>query len=133
MDKMRRIAMSVGLVLMGVLSACGSDDDDGGTEADKQGIGASCTNNDDCFEQGQTCLSFKGGYCGAEDCKDDMDCPSGSRCVSHTAPAKNFCFRVCGDKSECNRNRPADSEANCSANVVFSDGKKGGKACVPPS
>ncbi len=133
MDMMRQITVSVGLVLFGMLSACGSDDDDGGTEADKQGIGASCNNNDDCFEQGQTCLSFKGGYCGVEDCKDDSDCPSGSRCVAHTAPAKNYCFRVCADKIDCNRNRPADAEANCSANLVFADGKKGGKACIPPS
>ncbi|MBT8468891.1 MAG: hypothetical protein KJN97_09095 [Deltaproteobacteria bacterium] len=47
--------------------------------------------------------------------------------------AENYCFRVCQDKPECNRNRTAENESNCSANVVFVDGPGDRKACVPPS
>ncbi len=130
---MGRLALFVVFAAFGAGVGCGGDEDDGGTEADKHGIGATCTKNDDCFEQGQTCLSFKGGYCGVEGCTGDADCPDGSRCVAHTSPAKNYCFRVCTDKTECNRNRSATEEANCSSNVTFVDGAKNGKACVPPS
>jgi hypothetical protein len=116
-----------------ILSACGDDDDGGGgTEADKIGVGASCAKNEDCKHSGQTCLPFKGGYCGVENCAGDADCPQGSACVAHT-DGKNYCFRICVDKVDCNRNRPVDLEANCSSSITFVDGKKGSKACVPPS
>ena len=104
-----------------------------GNEADDLGVGAQCASNDDCTEDGQTCLTaFKGGYCGVESCSNDAGCPEGSRCVTHT-DAKNYCFRACADKAECNANRDADVESNCSSNVTFADGTKSGKACVPPS
>jgi len=45
----------------------------------------------------------------------------------------NYCFRICVDKAECNLNRDVDVEANCSSSVDFVDGKKGAKACIPPS
>lgn len=112
--------------------ACGGDDDDGGTEADRRGVGAACGDSTDCKEAGQTCLPFKGGYCGVADCTADVDCPSGSRCVAHT-DGKNYCFRVCFDKFDCNRNRPAEHAANCSANITFVESGKSEKACVPPS
>lgn len=119
------LALTFGL---GLGVACGEDD---GTEADELGVAAQCGSADDCRED-QECLSqFKGGYCGIADCMIDDDCPEGSACVAHTDGA-NYCFRICGDKSECNRNRDAHNEANCSANVTFTDGG-GGKACVPPS
>jgi hypothetical protein len=109
----------------------GNDDGGGGTEADYHGVGAACASNDDCFETGQSCLPFKGGYCGIENCTADADCPGGSRCV--TLNGTNYCFLVCVDKIDCNRNRPVDFESNCSSNIVYVDGKKGDKACIPPS
>ena len=79
------------------------------------------------------CLTqFTGGYCGLEGCEGDVNCPEGSRCVAHT-DANNYCFRVCQDKPECNRNRSVENEANCSANIVFVDEPQDRKACVPPS
>lgn len=109
---------------------CG-DDDDGGTEADRLGVGAACTGNASCAE-GQSCLSFKGGYCGIANCTGDVDCPQGSACVAHT-DGTSYCFRICHDKSECNRNRPGDAWSNCSSNITFVDDQNGIKACVPPS
>ena len=111
---------------------CGDDDDDGSTEADKRGVGAACTKNEDCSEPGQSCLAFKGGYCGIANCTGDIDCPQGSACVAHT-DGTNYCFRICIDKVECNRNRPVDAEANCSSNIDFVDNPGNVKACVPPS
>lgn len=108
------------------LVACGDE-----SEADRRGVGASCTNNDDCTEAGQSCLAFKGGYCGVIGCVEDNDCPGGSLCVTHT-DGVNYCFLVCSDKSDCNRNRTADIEANCSSSITFAD-QGSGKACVPPS
>lgn len=104
---------------------------DSGSEADRRGVGASCTNADDCTEDGQSCLAFKGGYCGVMGCALDTDCPTGSLCVSHT-DGNNYCFLVCDTKDQCNRNRTADIEANCSSSVTYAD-KGTGKACVPPS
>ncbi|MBK7579763.1 MAG: hypothetical protein IPI67_06085 [Myxococcales bacterium] len=128
-----RLAALVLLALPTSLAACGDDDNGGGgTEADKIGVGASCNVNEDCAVKGQTCLPFKGGYCGLADCTADADCPQGSACVSHD-DGKNYCFRICLDKSECNYNRPVDLASNCSSNVTFVEGKKGNKACVPPS
>lgn len=106
----------------------------GGNAADRAGIGAQCAKNDDCFETGQTCLTnFKGGYCGANGCLTDADCPSGGACVSHS-DGVNYCFRLCGDKVDCNANRSAENESNCVGSVTFADGARtAGKACVPPS
>lgn len=119
------------LFFVGALAACGDDDDDGGTEADKIGVGAVCSVAEDCLD-GQVCLPFKGGYCGLSGCTGDVDCPQGSACVKHT-DGVNYCFRICVDKAECNRNRPVDLESNCSSSVDFVDGKGTLKACVPPT
>lgn len=108
----------------------------GGNEADRLNVGAECTDNESCDNSDafiQTCLTqFTGGYCGLQDCVSDLDCPESSACIAHT-DGVNYCFRTCLDKSECNANRSADDESNCSANVVFTDGANGRKACVPPS
>ena len=123
------------LILVALLcSACGDDD---GPEADRLGVGAECTSNDDCLQEDagimQECLlNFAGGYCGIEGCTSDADCPEASACIAHT-DGINYCFRVCVDKPECNANRSVDNEANCSSNVTFTDGDMGRKACVPPS
>ena len=110
------------------LAACGDD----GDAADRFGIGAQCGAGDTCADA-QTCLTqFKGGYCGSTGCSDNADCPGSSACVTHT-DGKNYCFRVCVDKVECNANRDLANEANCSSNITFASGKKEGKACVPPS
>lgn len=139
----RRSGLSLLFVAMSMTVACGDDDDDGGTEADKIGIGASCDSADDCLE-GQSCLAFKGGYCGLQNCTGDevlgcndpdpaKCCPDGSKCVTHT-DGVNYCFRECLDKElDCNRNRPADAESNCSSNITFVAPEQGIKACVPPS
>jgi hypothetical protein len=122
----------------GALLGCGG----GGSEAQRRGVGAACASNDDCTEAGQSCLAFKGGYCGLANCKvdagqndagqNDVGCPPGSACVAHT-DGKNYCFLVCTDKPQCNLYRAVEVEANCSSNVTFVDGTLNIKACVPPS
>ena len=103
-----------------------------GSPAQQAGVGRECAANEDCGEN-QQCLSFKGGYCGLEDCDTDADCPSGSACVIQDDDER-YCFLLCGDKPECNAGRSADAESNCSANVEFAEGQdEGVKACVPPS
>lgn len=115
--------------LVFVLAACGDD----GTEADRLGIGAQCAESNECdTEMGQSCLQFKGGYCGEANCVHDTDCPASSACIAHD-DGTNYCFRTCLDKAECNANRDPENEANCSSSVTFVDGDMGRKACVPPS
>lgn len=122
------IAVVAGAV--GFWMGCGDDEE---VEADKVGVAAACTTADDCKQEGQTCLTqFKGGYCGVADCMVSSDCPDGSLCVAHT-DGTNYCFRACAEKVDCNQNRPADVEANCSSSIDFASGDKEGKACVPPS
>jgi len=123
--------LKLGLIAL-LVGALGCGDD--GTEADKLGVGAQCTKNEDCNDDPlpQTCLSFKGGYCGLSPCAHDTDCPDASACIKHTDNV-NYCFRICADKPECNRNRDVANEANCSSSVDFVDGAMGRKACVPPS
>ena len=113
--------------LSSALVGCG----DGGSEAQRRGVGGACVADDDCNE-GLTCLSFKGGYCGLAECQNDVACPAGSACVAH-GDGKNYCFLVCSDKPQCNFSRAVEVEANCSSSVTFVDGKVGVKACVPPS
>lgn len=120
----RRGAM--GLVVMMFAFACSDD-------ADDLGVGAQCASNDECdMETNQTCLGFKGGYCGLQGCLHDTDCPDKSACIMHD-DGINYCFRICVDKPDCNANRDLDNEANCSSSATFVDGTNGRKACVPPS
>jgi hypothetical protein len=121
-----RVALMTTVAL--AISSCGGD----GTEADRAGVGAACSKAEDCPKEANQCLAFKGGYCGLEGCQKDQDCPSGSACVAHT-DQKAYCFLICVEKIDCNRNRPAEIESNCSSNVTFVSGNKGIKACVPPS
>jgi hypothetical protein len=114
--------------LSGPLLGCGG----GGSEAQRRGVGAACTNDTECTETGQSCLVFKGGYCGLANCQNDAACPAGSACVTHT-DGKNYCFLICTDKTQCNLYRSVDVEANCSSSVTFVEGKLNTKACVPPS
>jgi hypothetical protein len=103
-----------------------------GTEADRLGVGAACGTSSQC-QEGQECLTqFKGGYCGIVGCASDATCPSPSVCVAHT-DGKNYCFRDCVDKTECNAKRPVELEANCSSSITLVSGQKGKKVCVPPS
>jgi hypothetical protein len=113
-------------VLFALATGCGDDN-----EANRRGVGATCETNDDCTEAGQECLlDFKGGYCGVKNCTTNDDCPEGSGCV--TEGGANYCFLVCDQKSECNVNRTADVESNCSSTITWAD-EELGKACVPPS
>jgi hypothetical protein len=118
------------LVSLALLAGCGDDDE--GTQAQRHGVGAACAGDTDCRDSGQRCLEFKAGYCGVADCASNLDCPSGSACVRHD-DGRNYCFLICTDKVQCNRTRPPDAEANCSANIEFVDGDLAVKACVPPS
>jgi hypothetical protein len=124
-------------VICAFLVGC-SDDDEGGTEADRALVGAQCESQEECRRDEQEgdvvkqCLmQFKGGYCAIDGCERDLECPSGSACVQHT-DGNSYCFRLCADKIECNRHRDPDQESNCSSNIEFLDRSKG-KACVPPS
>jgi hypothetical protein len=125
---------SIILIMLAVFTfayAC-DDDDNNQNEADIHGIGASCTEDASCTEEGQVCLlDFKGGYCGSVDCTEDASCYEGSRCV--TLDATNYCFLICTDKDQCNENRGVDEESNCSASVVFVEDATTEKACIPPS
>ena len=136
---MSRVQM-LGVLVMGaalavLLVGC-SDDDNGGSEADLLYIGGVCAMDTDCND-GDTdtpeleCVTdFKGGYCGIKDCVVSEDCPQGSLCAD--LDGTMYCFLVCIDKAECNTNRPADLESNCSSNV---DPVEGGdeKLCIPPA
>ena len=78
------------------------------------------------------CLpQFRGGYCGLQGCLHDTDCPAASACV--TEGGTNYCFRICVEKVECNVNREAANESNCSSSTTFVDGTQGRKACLPPT
>jgi hypothetical protein len=116
------------------IAGCGGN---GETEADRLGVGAQCTAGAQCAtvdELELECLTqFKGGYCGLEGCAGDVDCPEGSACVTHSGDGKNYCFRVCLDKPDCNRNRAAENEANCVGSIDFVDPRNERKACEPPS
>ena len=122
--------MFVAMALMALALASASCNNN----ADDFGVGAECTTNDQCdAKTHQVCLTqFKGGYCGIQNCAADADCPALSKCVKHT-DGINYCFRTCVDKSECNKNRSADFESNCSSNVTFIMPDSSIKACVPPS
>jgi hypothetical protein len=120
-----------GLWVLAALAALAATCDDDGTEADRRGVGAECGKAEDC-QTGQQCLTFRGGYCGLQGCTADTGCPAGSACVTHI-DGVNYCFRVCIDKPECNRNRTVENESNCVANITFVDGSKNRKACVPPT
>ncbi|MCB9618191.1 MAG: hypothetical protein H6724_01925 [Sandaracinus sp.] len=136
----RRISLLALLTLPGFAFGCGDDD---GSDADRVGIAASCVVDEDCrrFESADggvvqlRCLTqFSGGYCGLPDCVSSLDCPASSICVAHD-DGRNYCFRVCADKPECNVNRPADVEANCSSSFDWATPSDDGgeKACIPPS
>lgn len=124
---MKPLRPLITLCLLAALALTGCGD------ADDYGIGAQCSKNEDCTEEGQSCLTqFKGGYCGTVGCTSSAQCPDKSACVTHV-DGKNYCFRVCTDKAQCNENRDATWESNCSANIVFASGQKEGKACIPPA
>lgn len=123
--------------------SCGDDEQRAGTDAQQHGVGAECTEDAHCLQEGLTsadggnmpleCLTtFKGGYCGLQNCQGDEDCPQGSACIAHD-DGENYCFLICANKPECNVYRSLENESNCSSNVDFVDGTQGRKACVPPS
>lgn len=127
----RKIEVMQILIALGLVLAVGCSAE---SAADRLGIGSECTTTEDCDEDtNQSCLmAFKGGYCGIQDCVGNADCPEDSACVVHD-DGTNYCFRTCIDKAECNLNRGADVESNCSANVTFVESVGSLKACVPPS
>ena len=126
-------------VLLVVLAFCACGDDPLPFHADLLGVGAECARDTDCVTDsrdggfdGRCLTQFKGGYCGVQGCESHGDCPLGAACVAHE-DGRNYCFRICRDKSECNVNRSPDSESNCSSSVTYVEGDTGAKACVPPS
>ena len=105
-----------------------------GSDAAAKGVGAQCASSDDCQEEGQSCItSFKGGYCGVQDCAADTDCPDGSHCATLKDTGVKYCFLKCVDKVECNTDRDVDNEANCSSREENVDSNNTDKSCVPPS
>jgi hypothetical protein len=115
----------------------------GGREADRYGIAATCKSDDDCAsvvidgkETQLACLTqFDAGYCAIQGCESKADCADGAVCVAHD-DGTNYCFRECKNKTECNANRPVDSEANCSSSFDYAskdDEATDLKACIPPS
>ena len=106
-----------------------------GSGSDALGVAAECASDEECQAQGVDTLScltqFRGGYCGLAGCAANADCPEDAICVTHT-DQQNYCFKVCGDKSECNTHRSVDNEANCSANIVRVEAGSA-RACIPPS
>ena len=126
-------ALIFALTALLLAGGCGDDDPEPQLSAAQvHGVGAACTRDADCTEIGQSCLNFKGGYCGITDCTEATGCPQGSACVRHDDGA-SYCFRLCADKPECNLYRSVDNQANCSANVDYVDTTVTAKACVPPS
>ncbi len=81
------------LALCSTLSACGDDDDEGLTEAQRHGVGAACDDDSDCYFEDieLACLSFKGGVLRARRLR-------GRRGLVRRAPrgahedGKNYCF-----------------------------------------
>jgi hypothetical protein len=132
-----RTTLVISATLLLLLTACGGD----GNEADRVGVGASCTSDGDCPTRvcgdGGACpplvclTQFTGGYCGFAGCVSHDDCPVGSACVIHD-DGMNYCFRTCENKPECNVNRGPEEESNCSSSVDWVT-DIAGKACVPPS
>lgn len=114
-------------------------DDKSGTEADRVGIAGECSASEDCAQDVDSlqCLTgFKGGYCGLAGCTENANCPIGSVCVLENG--SSFCFRTCADKNECNPNRSAANEANCSGSfdLMKADDQMPvglAKVCIPPS
>lgn len=120
---MRWFLLSVFVAFCG----CGSNQN----EANRLGVGADCTTSSQCTP-GQVCLTeFKGGYCGVSACLHDTDCPGGSACV--TDGQSNYCFLVCAQKTDCNLNRTAADESDCTSSLTFLDGTMNRKVCRPPN
>ncbi len=125
----KTMAVLCPLVIAVLTLGCG----DGGTEAQRRGVGAACDDTHECTETGQACLTqFKGGYCGVAGCTTDATCPPGSACVTHD-DGMNYCFLVCNVKADCNRSRAVDVEANCSSTAVVVEEPNDRKICSPPS
>ena len=129
------------LMAMGFVAGCGDD----ATAADRIGVGAQCTGSAECESPDEDimleCLTqFTGGYCGLEGCEGDADCsegtccPEGSACVT-ADNGKNYCYRLCQNRDDCNHNRDEENWANCvgSGTINFVDDGEGRKACEPPS
>jgi hypothetical protein len=117
-----------------LLAACGGDE----SAAEPGLVGAGCQTQDDCQKDEQSgdvtkqcLLQFRGGYCAIDGCERDLECPSGSACVAH-GDGNSYCFRLCSDDGECNRNREPGSEASCTSSAQFLE-RSGGRVCVPSS
>jgi len=125
---MRRALCVLLNVLLIAAAGCGSNQN----EANQRGVGAECGMTSDCTTSGEVCLKeFKGGYCGLSGCLHDTDCPQGSACV--TDGQTNYCFLVCGTKTDCNLHRSADNESDCTSSLSFVDTAGSRKVCRPPN
>jgi hypothetical protein len=121
---MKKLWTLMAAVVMAGALGCGDD-------ANDERIGAECTSTTQCENEELTCLTqFSGGYCGASGCTSNAACPDGSICVAQGGT--NYCFLVCDDKEDCNENRSAENESNCSSNITRVEAGTQ-KACVPPS
>ncbi len=120
----------VWMMPLALCMSCGEND------ANEQLIGGECAVVDDCDDGDDDtpaleCLTnFKGGYCGRAACVASEDCPDGSLCA--VLEGANYCFLVCTDKVQCNKNRGVENESNCSANISSVEGGEE-KLCIPPA
>lgn len=93
------------------------------------GVGARCTDADDCDADLECLTSYDGGYCTARGCTLNADCPGDSVCV--TVGDENFCHRPCATASDCSLCRNSDSVATCRDDVTFAEDGFTGSVCVP--
>ena len=125
----KTMAVICPLVIAVLTLGCG----DGGTEAQRRGVGAACDDTHECTETGQACLTqFKGGYCGVAKLHDGRDLSAGLR-VRHARRRDELLLPGLQREGGLNRSRAVDVEANCSSTAVLVEDPKDRKVCSPPS
>ena len=132
---MQKKTMALSFLTLILLVSCSDD----APRVDQIGIGGQCVLQDDCNQDldSLSCLTtFKGGYCGREGCDNNSQCPEGSVCV--TEVGVSYCFRTCAEKVDCNANRDAENESNCSGSFSLTEATdtmptSQPKVCIPPS
>jgi hypothetical protein len=92
------------------------------------GVGANCTDADDC-DPGLECVtSVEGGYCTTRGCMVNADCGD-DLCVR--VGDETYCHRPCTVASDCSLCRNDDSPATCRDDVTFAEDGTTGSVCVP--
>jgi hypothetical protein len=92
------------------------------------GVGANCTDDNDCDTDLECVTSVHGGYCTMRGCLADTDCGE-NRCV--TVGDENYCHRPCTTASDCSLCRDSDSTATCRDDMTLVNPEMPGSVCVP--